>query len=173
MSPVFNIPAYQETGASWVHTTLAGPPGKTEGMGHRRGHLGGIWPASSGHNPGFQDRWDHLRKKQRRHGPPQPTWLGLSTTAALFRNPSLHRAGLAYLRSLFRAGPAFLLPSLRSRKQTAPSLMGTTLSHPLLTALLPGLCLTLQGELTLPVQSASREGLYHPPRLVLDLCGSE
>ena len=48
--------------------------------------------------------------------------------------------------------------------------MGTTLSHPLLTAPLPDLSLTLEGELTLPVQSASREELYHPPRLVLDLC---
>lgn len=168
--PAFNTLAYQETGASWAHTTLVGPPGKTEGMVHRHVHLVGIWPASSGHNPGFQDRWEHLRKKQRRHGPSQPAWLGLSATAALFRNPSLHRAGLACLRSLFQAGPAFLLPSLRSRKQTAPSLMGTTLSHPPLTVLLLGLSLTLQGELTLPVQSASRAGLYSPPRLVLDLC---
>lgn len=109
VSPVFNTPAYQETGASWVHTILAGPPGKTEGMVHRRGHLGGIWPASSGHNPGSQDRWDHLRKKQRRHGPSQPTWLSLSTTAALFRNPSLHRAGLAWPISGHCSGQA--LPS--------------------------------------------------------------
>lgn len=123
-------------------------------MVHTCVRLVGIWPASSGHNPGFQDRWQHLRKKQR-HGPSQPSWLSLSGTTALLRNPSLHRTGQACLRPLFWAGSAFLLPSLRIRKQTVPSLMETTLPHPLLTVLLPGLSLTLKGEQTLTVQSAS------------------
>lgn len=132
-------------------------------MVHRHARPVGIWPASSGHSPGFQDRWEHLRKKQG-HGPSQ------LATAALLRNPSFHRAGQACLRPLFWAGPAFLLPSLRIRKPTVPSLWRTTLPHPFLSVLLPGLSLTLKEELTLTVQSASRKGLYSPPRLAFDLC---
>lgn len=54
--PIYTLP-YQKIGASLAHRTLAGLPGRTEGMVHRHVPLVGILPASSAHNPGFQDRW--------------------------------------------------------------------------------------------------------------------